>query len=172
MAGRRSQARLIFNRPLAAELLGLDVAAVEGKARGPLLGGGGGGGTFSQPDDAKPIAMAYAGHQFASLRAPPGDGRAIPLGELRQAVTACCETSQLKGSGLHRYSRERADGRAASGPMLREYLISEAMHALRIPTTRSLAVVTTGERVHIAGGCCRERCSPEWPQATCVSERS
>jgi uncharacterized protein YdiU (UPF0061 family) len=128
---------VIFNRPLAAEL-GLDVAAVERDAAALFSGN-------QLPDDAKPIAMAYAGHQFGNFVPRLGDGRAILLGELR-GRDGLLRDVQLKGSGLTPFSRT-ADGRAALGPMLREYLISEAMHALRIPTTRSLAVVTTGELV-------------------------
>ena len=97
------------------------------------------------PDDADPIAMVYAGHQFGSFVPRLGDGRAILLGELTGNDGALHDV-QLKGAGLTPFSRT-ADGRAALAPMLREYLISEAMHALRIPTTRSLAVVTTGEQV-------------------------
>jgi uncharacterized protein YdiU (UPF0061 family) len=98
------------------------------------------------PEDAKPIAMAYAGHQFGNFVPRLGDGRAILLGELRDR-SGVLRDVQLKGAGLTPFSRT-ADGRAALGPMLREYLISEAMHALGIPTTRSLAVVTTGEQVY------------------------
>lgn len=96
------------------------------------------------PEGTKPIAQAYAGHQFGHFT-KLGDGRAVLLGEL---VTPNGERKdiQLKGSGQTPYSR-RGDGRAALGPMLREYIISEAMYALGIPTTRSLAVVTTGEAV-------------------------
>jgi uncharacterized protein YdiU (UPF0061 family) len=98
------------------------------------------------PEDAVPISMAYAGHQFGNFVPRLGDGRAILLGELRDP-RAVLRDVQLKGSGLTPFSRE-ADGRAALGPMLREYVISEAMHWLGIPTTRSLAVVTTGEQVY------------------------
>jgi uncharacterized protein YdiU (UPF0061 family) len=129
---------VIFNRPLAREL-GLDVDAVEPQAATIFSGN-------RLPDDAKPISMAYAGHQFGNFVPRLGDGRAILLGELRDR-NGVLRDVQLKGSGLTPFSRT-ADGRAALGPMLREYLISEAMHALRIPTTRSLAVVTTGERVY------------------------
>jgi serine/tyrosine/threonine adenylyltransferase len=96
------------------------------------------------PEGASPLAQAYAGHQFGYFTML-GDGRAILLGE---HVTPAGERVdiQLKGSGRTPYSRS-GDGRAALGPMLREYIISEAMHALGIPTTRSLAVVTTGEPV-------------------------
>ncbi|MEJ0034995.1 MAG: YdiU family protein [Gammaproteobacteria bacterium] len=129
---------IVFNRRLAAEL-GLDVDAVEREAAVLFSGN-------QLPEDAKPIAMAYAGHQFGNFVPRLGDGRAILLGELR-GRDGMLRDVQLKGAGLTPFSRT-ADGRAALGPMLREYLISEAMHALRIPTTRSLAVVTTGERVH------------------------
>ena len=129
---------VIFNRPLAAELR-LDVDAVEREAPAFFSGN-------HLPDDAKPIAMAYAGHQFGGFVPRLGDGRAILLGELRDRDGVLRDV-QLKGAGLTPFSRT-ADGRAALGPMLREYLISEAMHAMGIPTTRSLAVVTTGERVH------------------------
>lgn len=96
------------------------------------------------PDGAHPIAQAYAGHQFGHFTML-GDGRAILLGE-HISPTGSRFDIQLKGSGQTPFSR-RGDGRAALGPMLREYVISEAMHALNIPTTRSLAVVTTGEPV-------------------------
>ena len=96
------------------------------------------------PEGALPIAQAYAGHQFGHF-ARLGDGRAMLIGE---QITPLGERFdiQLKGSGRTPYSRG-GDGRAALGPMLREYIISEAMHALGIPTTRSLAVVTTGESI-------------------------
>ena len=97
------------------------------------------------PPGVAPIAMAYAGHQFGHFVPQLGDGRAILIGELRdQAGTP--RDIQLKGCGRTPYSRS-GDGRAALGPVLREYLVSEAMHALGIPTTRSLAAVTTGESV-------------------------
>ena len=97
------------------------------------------------PQDSTPIAQAYAGHQFGNFTML-GDGRAVLLGE---QITPSGEKFdiQLKGSGPTPYSR-RGDGRAALGPMLREYIISEAMHALGIPTTRSLAVVTTGKKIY------------------------
>ncbi|MCA9034098.1 MAG: YdiU family protein [Planctomycetaceae bacterium] len=97
------------------------------------------------PVGAKPIAQAYAGHQFGGFTIL-GDGRAILLGEHRTPLGERIDI-QLKGSGQTPYSR-RGDGRAALGPMLREYIISEAMHGLKIPTTQSLAVVTTGETVY------------------------
>jgi serine/tyrosine/threonine adenylyltransferase len=97
------------------------------------------------PENGEPIAMAYAGHQFGTFVPQLGDGRAILLGEVidRDGVR---HDVQLKGAGLTPFSR-RGDGRAALGPVLREYIVSEAMAALGIPTTRALAAVTTGERV-------------------------
>jgi uncharacterized protein YdiU (UPF0061 family) len=97
------------------------------------------------PETAESIAMAYAGHQFGHFVPQLGDGRAILLGEVidQQGVR---RDVQLKGSGRTPFSRG-GDGRAALGPVLREYVVSEAMAALGIPTTRSLAVVVTGETV-------------------------
>ncbi len=97
------------------------------------------------PPGAEPVAQAYAGHQFGNFTML-GDGRAILLGEHLTPSGTRLDV-QLKGSGRTPFSR-RGDGRATLGPMLREYIISEAMHALGIPTTRSLAVVTTGETVY------------------------
>ena len=97
------------------------------------------------PSGAEPIAQAYAGHQFGGFTML-GDGRAILLGE-QLTISGERFDIQLKGSGQTPFSR-RGDGRAALGPMLREYMISEAMHSLGIPTTRSLAVVMTGEPVY------------------------
>ena len=96
------------------------------------------------PEGAEPLAQAYAGHQFGSFTML-GDGRAILLGEQMTPKGERFDI-QYKGSGKTPFSRQ-GDGRAALGPMLREYIISEALHALDIPTTRSLAVVTTGEPV-------------------------
>jgi serine/tyrosine/threonine adenylyltransferase len=127
---------LIFNSSLAT-FLDLDAGLADRAAR--LLSGN------ELPADARPIAMAYAGHQFGNFVPQLGDGRALLLGE-RRAKDGRLYDLQLKGSGRTPFSRG-GDGRAAVGPMLREYLISEAMHGLRIPTTRSLAVVATGERV-------------------------
>ena len=97
------------------------------------------------PEGATPIAQAYAGHQFGNFTML-GDGRAVMLGE-HVAPDGRRYDIQLKGGGRTPYSRQ-GDGRAALGPMLREYIVSEGMHALGIPTTRSLAVVTTGEPVY------------------------
>ncbi|RFU68581.1 YdiU family protein [Bacillus sp. V59.32b] len=128
---------VILNEPLAISL-GLNAEALQGED-GLLVFAGN-----KIPEDASPLAQAYAGHQFANFTML-GDGRAILLGE---QITPDGERFdiQLKGPGRTPYSRG-GDGRAALGPMLREYIISEAMHALGIPTTRSLAVVTTGEAV-------------------------
>jgi len=129
---------VVLNRPLAASL-GLDAEALDTPEGASIFAGN------VLPDGAQPIAQAYAGHQFGHFTGL-GDGRAILLGE--QVTPGGDRVDiQLKGSGPTRYSR-RGDGRAALGPMLREYLISEAMHALGIPTTRSLAVVRTGEPVY------------------------
>jgi uncharacterized protein YdiU (UPF0061 family) len=128
---------VVFNRPLAVELR-FEAEAVEGEAAALFSGN-------RLPEDASPLAMAYAGHQFGGFVPRLGDGRAILLGEIRDR-DGILRDVQLKGAGLTPFSRG-GDGRAALGPMLREYIISEAMHALGIPTTRSLAVVTTGERV-------------------------
>ncbi len=98
------------------------------------------------PQGAKPIAQAYAGHQFGHYNPQLGDGRAILLGELLSSDNAHYDL-QLKGAGRTTFSRG-GDGRAALGPVLREFLVSEAMHTLNVPTTRALAVVTTGEQVY------------------------
>lgn len=127
---------VILNHPLA-EVLGLNAGAL--RTGGAQLFGGN-----RVPGGADPLAQAYAGHQFGYFTML-GDGRAILLGE---QITPEGERFdiQLKGSGRTPYSR-RGDGRAALGPMLREYIISEAMFGLGIPTTRSLAVATTGEGI-------------------------
>jgi uncharacterized protein YdiU (UPF0061 family) len=126
---------VVFNYALA-ESLGLNGAVLAQQAA--IFAGN------ELPEGAVPLAQAYAGHQYGHFTGL-GDGRAILLGE---QVTPKGERYdvQLKGSGPTPFSR-RGDGRAALGPMLREFIISEAMQALGIPTTRSLAVVTTGERV-------------------------
>jgi serine/tyrosine/threonine adenylyltransferase len=129
---------VILNRALAADL-GLDPGALDGADGARIFGGN------TLPDGARPIAQAYAGHQFGHFTGL-GDGRAILLGEQITPAGGRLDI-QLKGAGRTRFSRG-GDGRAALGPMLREYIISEAMHALGIPTTRSLAVVTTGEPVY------------------------
>ncbi|ALC92231.1 hypothetical protein AM500_22490 [Bacillus sp. FJAT-18017] len=127
---------IVFNSQLAEEL-GLNPTELEADAE--VFSGN------ELPIGANPIAQAYAGHQFGHL-AMLGDGRAILLGEQLSPSGERFDI-QLKGSGRTPYSRG-GDGRAALGPMLREHIISEAMHALGIPTTRSLAVVATGEAVY------------------------
>jgi len=97
------------------------------------------------PKGAEPLAMAYSGHQFGGFSPQLGDGRAILLGEVIDN-NGVRRDVQLKGSGPTPFSR-RGDGRSALGPVLREYLLSEAMHALGVPTTRALAAVTSGDRV-------------------------
>src|SRR4030081_2610030 len=131
--------RLIkLNRPLAVHL-GLDPDRLGSPEGTEILAG------KRIPDGADPIAMAYAGHQFGHFVPQLGDGRAILLGEVIDA-DAVPRDIQLKGSGPRPFSR-RGDGRAALGPVLREYIVSEAMAALGVPTTRALAAVTTGEQV-------------------------
>ena len=131
--------RLIkLNRPLALHL-GLDPELLASPEGAEILAG------KRLPDGADPIAMAYAGHQFGHFVPQLGDGRAILLGEVIDA-DGIRRDIQLKGSGPTPFSR-RGDGRAALGPVLREYVVSEAMWALGIPTTRSLAAVMTGENV-------------------------
>jgi uncharacterized protein YdiU (UPF0061 family) len=131
--------RLIkLNRRLAVHL-GLDPELLESPEGAEILAG------KRLPDGADPIAMAYAGHQFGHFVPQLGDGRAILLGEVIDA-DGIRRDIQLKGSGPTPFSR-RGDGRAALGPVLREYIVSEAMAALGIPTTRSLAAVVTGEIV-------------------------
>jgi serine/tyrosine/threonine adenylyltransferase len=97
------------------------------------------------PEGAEPLAMAYAGHQFGSFVPRLGDGRALLLGEI-EGLDGVRYDVQLKGAGPTPFSR-MGDGRAAIGPVLREYIVSEAMAAFAIPTTRALAAVTTGERI-------------------------
>ncbi len=129
---------LVKINPELADLLGLDASVLASTEGVAILSGN------AVPEDADPIALAYAGHQFGTF-VRLGDGRAILLGEIvgrdgkRRDV-------QLKGAGRTPFSRG-GDGRAALGPVLREYVVSEAMAALGIPTTRALAAVTTGEHV-------------------------
>ena len=122
-----------------ADLLGLDVDALESEAGVAMLAGN------AIPPGADPLAQVYAGHQFGGWSPRLGDGRAILLGEI-VGKDGIRRDVKLKGSGPTPYSRS-ADGRAALGPVMREYIISEAMFAFGIPTTRSLAAVTTGEAV-------------------------
>jgi len=129
---------LRLNRPLAAQL-GLDPGFLESPEGVEILAGN------RVPEGAEPLAMAYAGHQFGNFVPSLGDGRAVLLGEVvgRDGVR---RDLHLKGAGRTPFSR-MGDGRAALGPVLREYVVSEAMHALGVPTTRSLAMLATGEPV-------------------------
>jgi len=130
---------LFFNRELALEL-GLDPAALDGPEGATIFAGN------QVPEGAEPLAQAYAGHQFGAFSPQLGDGRALLLGEVIDQ-TGHRRDIMLKGSGRTPFSRG-GDGKAAVGPMLREVLIGEAMHALGIPTTRALAVAGTGEPVY------------------------
>jgi serine/tyrosine/threonine adenylyltransferase len=134
-----------FNRALAEEL-GLDADALDSDEGAKIFAGN------EPPEGAVPLAQAYAGHQFGGFVPQLGDGRALLLGEVIDR-NGRRRDIQLKGSGRTPFSRS-GDGRAALGPVLREYLIGEAMHALGIPTTRALAAVVTGEPVY------RERALP------------
>ncbi len=134
----RQPSLAIVNERLASEL-GLQLERLSAAAVANLFAG------HDLPVEMQPIAQAYAGHQFGSFTML-GDGRAILLGEQRTPAGKLVDI-QLKGSGRTQFSRG-GDGRAALGPMLREYLISEAMFGLGIPTTQSLAVVQTGEPVY------------------------
>jgi protein adenylyltransferase len=127
-----------LNQTLATEV-NMDLSGLDAAALANLFSGN------DLPQGTVPIAMAYAGHQFGHFVSQLGDGRAILIGEMRDRAGVLRDI-QLKGCGRTPYSRS-GDGRAALGPVLREYLVSEAMHALRIPATRTLAAITTGESV-------------------------
>ncbi len=129
---------LRFNDSLAREL-GLDAEVLNSTSGARLFSGA------ELPVGAEPLAQAYAGHQFGNFVPQLGDGRAVLLGEVID-TQGCRRDIALKGSGRTPFSRG-GDGKAAVGPMLREYLIGEAMQALGIPTTRALAVVGTGDQV-------------------------
>ena len=129
---------LMVNEDLTAEL-GLDIDQLRSPAGVEALAG------HEVTAGAVPVAQAYAGHQFGSYSPRLGDGRAVLLGELRD-VHGVPRDLHLKGSGRTPFARG-GDGLAAVGPMLREYVMGEAMHALGIPTTRALAVVATGDQV-------------------------
>ena len=128
-----------FNAELA-QTLGLDSTALSADELAALFSGN------IIPENAKPLAMAYAGHQFGQFVPQLGDGRAILLGDLLDREGKPRDI-QLKGAGRTPYSRG-GDGRAAIGPVLREYVVSEAMHALGIPSTRALAAIASGEWVY------------------------
>jgi uncharacterized protein YdiU (UPF0061 family) len=129
---------VVLNEALASEL-GLDVEALRSPAGVAILAGN------DAPAGVTTVAQAYAGHQFGGYSPRLGDGRALLLGEIIDAGGTRLDL-HLKGSGRTPFARG-GDGRAALGPMLREYVIGEAMHALGIPTTRALAVVATGETI-------------------------
>lgn len=127
-----------FNHELAVEL-GLDADALESEAGAAIFAG------HTAPEGAAPLAMAYAGHQFGGFSPQLGDGRALLLGEVIDTHGQRRDI-HLKGSGRTPFSRG-GDGKAVLGPVLREYIIGEAMHALGVPTTRALAAVATGEKI-------------------------
>ena len=127
-----------INNELASQL-GIDLKYLSEAEQTDLFSGN------QLPEGAAPLAQAYAGHQFGNFVPQLGDGRALLLGEVVDKQGARFDI-QLKGSGRTPYSRG-GDGKSALGPVLREYIMSEAMHALGIPTTRALAAVTTGETV-------------------------
>lgn len=129
---------LAFNGEVAAEL-GLDPEVLQTPAGVAVLVGN------DVPETAEPVAQAYAGHQFGRYSPRLGDGRALLVGELHD-VGGRRRDLHLKGSGRTPFARG-GDGKAAVGPMLREYLMGEAMHALGVPTTRALAVLATGEEI-------------------------
>ncbi|MFZ4289194.1 protein adenylyltransferase SelO [Variovorax sp. HJSM1_2] len=131
-----------LNHALATEL-GLDAGALDSPEGAAIFAGN------QVPEGATPLAQAYAGHQFGGFSPQLGDGRALLLGELIDVFGQRRDLA-LKGSGRTPFSRG-GDGKAALGPVLREYLMGEAMHALGIPTTRVLAAVTTGEQANREG---------------------
>lgn len=131
-----------LNRELAAEL-GIDDAALDSPEGLAILSGN------QLADGSEPLAMAYSGHQFGGFSPQLGDGRAILLGEVVRH-DGVRHDIQLKGSGPTPFSR-RGDGRSALGPVLREYIVSEAMAALGVPTTRALAAVASGDNVRREG---------------------
>jgi serine/tyrosine/threonine adenylyltransferase len=134
----KSPRLLMLNLPLAEEL-GLDAAWLQSADGVAMLAGN------ALPDSAAGVALAYAGHQFGHFNPQLGDGRALLLGDVTDRHGQRRDI-QLKGSGRTAFSRG-GDGRSALAPALREYLISEAMHALGVPSTRSLAVLATGDMV-------------------------
>ena len=136
----RDPSLLLLNLALCDEL-GLDAAALRSPQGVEMLAGN------RVPEGAEPLAQAYAGHQFGGFSPVLGDGRALLLGEVIDRNGARRDI-QLKGAGLTGFSRPGSDGRAPLGAVIREFIVSEAMHALGIPTTRALAAVVTGEAVH------------------------
>lgn len=132
--------RMIAANADLAAILGIDPALLQTPEAAQVFAGN------RIPDGAAPLAQVYAGHQFGNWNPQLGDGRAVLLGEVI-GTDGIRRDIQLKGAGPTPYSR-RGDGRAWLGPVMREYLVSEAMHALGVPTTRALAAVTTGEPVY------------------------
>lgn len=143
---RPSQPKLLLWNDALAESLGLAELSHKADEAAEYFSGA------TIPDSAQPIALAYAGHQFGYFNPQLGDGRAHLLGEM-ESVDGRLFDLQLKGSGQTMFSR-RGDGRCALKPAVREFIMSEALSALGVPTTRSLCVVTTGEPVY------RERVNP------------
>jgi uncharacterized protein YdiU (UPF0061 family) len=139
-ATHRAQPTLVALNGSVAAQLGLNIQRLREPQHVAILAGN------TTPPGATPVAMAYAGHQFGNYSPQLGDGRALLLGELIDTHGERHDL-HLKGSGRTPFARG-GDGNAALGPMLREFIISEAMHALAIPTTRALAVTATGEPVH------------------------
>ncbi|MEJ2539984.1 MAG: YdiU family protein [Gemmatimonadota bacterium] len=129
---------VVLNEPLAREL-SLDVEGLASPEGAAVLAGS------RAPQGAAPLAQVYAGHQFGGFSPQLGDGRALLVGEIIDRHGARRDL-HLKGSGPTPFARG-GDGKAVLGPVLREYLMGEAMHALGVPTTRALAAVTTGERI-------------------------
>ena len=129
---------VIFNQLLSDEL-GLTETALSSSAGAPVFAGN------HVPEGAQPLAMAYSGHQFGHFNPNLGDGRALLLGQILNPAGRSFDI-HMKGTGQTAFSRN-GDGRAALGPVLREYLVSEAMASLGVPSTRALAAVTTGEEV-------------------------
>ena len=134
-----------FNDSLAKEL-GLEPSTLNSESGSAIFSGN------VIPEGAQPLAQVYAGHQFGGFSPQLGDGRALLLGEMIDTLGKRRDI-QLKGSGQTPFSRG-GDGKATLGPVLREYLIAESMHALGVPTTRALAAVSTGDVVN------RERSLP------------
>ncbi len=131
---------IAFNHDLASDILGLDASQLTPQTLASLFTG------QTLPTGANPIALAYAGHQFGQFSPQLGDGRALLLGEVISPTGQRFDV-QLKGSGPTPFSRN-GDGKSALGPVIREYIVSEAMHFLGVPTTRALAAVTTGDDVY------------------------
>ena len=142
-AGSPNPRLLAWNEPLA-EALGMAELGNDSDRLAQLFGGN------ELLPGSEPIALAYAGHQFGNFVPQLGDGRALLLGELVSKADGRRYDLQLKGSGQTPYSRN-GDGRSAIGPVIREYVLSEAMHCMGVPTTRALAVVATGEYVRREG---------------------